>query len=52
MNGSGGRSRDGPVETTLYDLLNVKPSATTDEIKKVHLFGHKLLFCKMSDERK
>lgn len=33
MNG-GGRSRDGPVDTTLYDILKVKPNATEDEIKK------------------
>uniref|UniRef100_A0A0N5AKM7 DnaJ subfamily A member 2 n=1 Tax=Syphacia muris TaxID=451379 RepID=A0A0N5AKM7_9BILA len=26
--------RDGPVETTLYDILRVKPNATEDEIKK------------------
>lgn len=34
MNG-GARSRDGPVDTTLYDILNVKPNATEEEIKKV-----------------
>uniref|UniRef100_A0A915BWQ7 Chaperone DnaJ C-terminal domain-containing protein n=1 Tax=Parascaris univalens TaxID=6257 RepID=A0A915BWQ7_PARUN len=33
MNG-GARSRDGPVDTTLYDILNVKPNATEEEIKK------------------
>lgn len=33
MNG-GSRSRDGPVDTTLYDLLRVKPNATEEEIKK------------------
>lgn len=36
MNGSG-RSRDGPVETTLYEILGVEPNATNEEIKKVSL---------------
>lgn len=38
MGGMGGRGRDGPVDTKLYDILGVKPSATEDEIKKVVLW--------------
>ncbi|VDO16705.1 unnamed protein product, partial [Brugia timori] len=31
---NGGGRMNGPVDTTLYDILNVKPNATLDEIKK------------------
>jgi DnaJ family protein A protein 2 len=39
MNGGGfpgmsGHGHDGPADTKLYDLLNVSPNATDDEIKK------------------
>ncbi|CAI4223424.1 unnamed protein product [Auanema sp. JU1783] len=30
----GSRGRDGPVETKLYDILGVSPSASDDELKK------------------
>lgn len=43
MNGSG--RMNGPVDTTLYDILKVKPNATDDEIKKVIFsFPHEQLF--------
>ena len=32
---SHGHGHDGPVDTKLYELLNVSPSASEDEIKKV-----------------
>jgi len=32
----GGRGNSGPVDTTLYDALNVKPDASDDEIKKAY----------------
>ncbi|VDK51563.1 unnamed protein product [Anisakis simplex] len=35
MNG-GARSRDGPVDTYLYDVLNVRPNASESEIKKAY----------------
>lgn len=35
FHGMNGGSRGGPVDTTLYDLLKVKPNASDDEIKKV-----------------
>ena len=38
MNGHGSRS-NGPVDTTLYELLGVAPTATDDEIKKVRSGG-------------
>lgn len=34
MGGMGGRGRDGPPDTKLYDILGVSPTASDDEIKK------------------
>ncbi|PAV65500.1 hypothetical protein WR25_04132 [Diploscapter pachys] len=34
MGGGGPRSGGGPVDTKLYDLLNVRPDASDDDIKK------------------
>lgn len=41
---NGGGRMNGPVDTTLYNILNVKPNATMDEIKKVYfLLQHEKL---------
>lgn len=36
MNGHGGGGGGGPVDSTLYDILGVKPTSSDAEIKKAY----------------
>ncbi|MCP9261103.1 DnaJ subfamily A member 2 [Dirofilaria immitis] len=46
---NGGGRMNGPVDTTLYDILKVKPNATEDEIKSNFLMHSKYLSKRKKD---